>query len=107
MKKRRLFIMGMCAAFLIATMSIAACNGPNNLKPKTLPEEKKSEAQQALAVALTPYAEVSAGRIIPIPLLPPAFAKQLDALLSNSGGQSALIIDPLLSGLSVQLTIRL
>ena len=61
----------------------------------------------SLAVALTPYAEVSAGRIIPIPLPPPAFAKQLDALLSNSGGQSALIIDPLLSGLSVQLTIRL
>jgi len=49
MKKRRLFIMGMCAAFLIATMSIAACNGPSNLKPGTLPEEKKSEAQQALA----------------------------------------------------------
>ena len=60
-----------------------------------------------LSVDLTPYTELSAGRIIPVPLPSPQLAKQLDTLRSGSTEQPALIIDPLVTGLSVQLMVRL
>ena len=63
--------------------------------------------RMSLSVDLTPYTELSAGRIIPVPLPSPQLAKQLDKLRSGSTEQSALIIDPLVTGLSVQLTVRL
>ena len=58
----------------------------------------------SLGFAVTPNVELSAGRIIPVPILPPALAKQLD---TGKGRLSALIIDPLLTGLSIRLTVRL
>ena len=58
----------------------------------------------SLGFAVTPNAELSAGKIIPVPILPPALAKQLD---TGKGRLSALIIDPLLTGLSIRLTVRL
>ena len=58
----------------------------------------------SIGFAVTPNVELSAGRIIPVPILPPALAKQLD---TGKGRLSALIIDPLLTGLSIRLTVRL
>ncbi|WP_433000939.1 hypothetical protein [Treponema vincentii] len=58
----------------------------------------------SIGFAVTPNVELSAGRIIPVPILPPALAKQLD---TGNGRLSALIIDPLLTGLSIRLTVRL
>ncbi|WP_385903352.1 hypothetical protein [Treponema vincentii] len=58
----------------------------------------------SVGFAVTPNAELSAGKIIPVPILPPALAKQLD---TGKGRLSALIIDPLLTGLSIRLTVRL
>ncbi|UTC47010.1 hypothetical protein E4N72_10950 [Treponema vincentii] len=58
----------------------------------------------SVGFAVTPNVELFAGRIIPVPILPPALAKQLD---TGKGRLSALIIDPLLTGLSIRLTVRL
>ena len=60
----------------------------------------------SLGFAVTPNVELSAGRIIPVPILPPALAKQLE-WTTGKGMLSALIIDPLLTGLSIRLTVRL
>ncbi|EPF29547.1 hypothetical protein DWB79_01250 [Treponema medium] len=58
----------------------------------------------SIGFAVTPNVELSAGRIIPVPILSPQLAKQLD---TGKGRLSALIIDPLLTGLSIRLTVRL
>ena len=60
----------------------------------------------SLGFAVTPNVELSAGRIIPVPILPPALAKQSE-WITGKGMLSALIIDPLLTGLSIRLTVRL
>lgn len=60
----------------------------------------------SIGFAVTPNVELSAGRIIPVPILPPALAKQLERI-TGKGRLSALIIDPLLTGLSIRLTVRL
>jgi len=61
----------------------------------------------SIGFAVTPNVELSAGRIIPVPILPPALAKQLNKFTKEQLSQSALIIDPLLTGLSIRLTVRL
>jgi hypothetical protein len=60
----------------------------------------------SIGFAVTPNVELSAGRIIPVPILPPALAKQSE-WITGKGMLSALIIDPLLTGLSIRLTVRL
>lgn len=61
----------------------------------------------SVGFAITPNAELSAGKIIPVPILSPQLAKQWDRRIMERRFQSALIIDPLLTGLSIRLTIRL
>ena len=61
----------------------------------------------SVGFAVTPNAELSAGKIIPVPILSPQLAKQWGEPSKEQLPQSSLIIDPLLTGLSIQLTIRL
>ena len=57
--------------------------------------------------AIAPNTELSAEKMIPVPILRQGHANQSDALPKEQLTQSVLIIDPLLTGLSVRLTIRL
>lgn len=61
----------------------------------------------SIGFVITPNIELSAAKIIPVPILSPGLAKQWEELSKAQLSQSALIIDPLLTGLSVRLTIRL
>lgn len=61
----------------------------------------------SIGFAVTPNIELSAAKIIPVPILSPLLAKQWEELSKPPLSQSALNIDPLLTGLSVRLTIRL
>lgn len=62
----------------------------------------------SIGFAITPNAELSAGKTIPIPILSPQLAPLLDDLLrKQTQSQAALSIDPLLTGFSVRLTVRL
>ena len=62
----------------------------------------------SIGFAITPNAELSAGKIIPIPILSPQLAPLLDDLLhKQTQSQAPLSIDPLLTGFSVRLTVRL
>lgn len=61
----------------------------------------------SIGFAVTPNIELSAAKIIPVPILSPLLAKQWEELSKPPLSQSALSIDPLLTGLSVRLTIRL
>mgnify|MGYP000845724165 FL=1 len=61
----------------------------------------------SVGFAVTPNAELSAGKIIPVPILSPQLAKQRGEPSKEQLPQSSLIIDPLLTGLSIRLTIRL
>jgi hypothetical protein len=61
----------------------------------------------SIGFAVTPNAELSATKIIPVPILPRKYAKELNKFTKEQLPQSALIIDPLLTGLSILLTIRL
>ena len=57
--------------------------------------------------AIAPNTELSAEKMIPVPILRQGHTNQSDALPKEQLTQSVLIIDPLLTGLSVRLTIRL
>lgn len=61
----------------------------------------------SLGFAVTPNAELSAGKVIPVPILSPQLTKRLNEQTTDQGAQPVLIIDPLLTGFSVRLTIRL
>ena len=61
----------------------------------------------SIGFVITPNIELSAAKIIPVPILSLPLVKQWEKLSKPPLSQSALSIDPLLTGLSVRLTIRL
>ena len=60
----------------------------------------------SLSCAITSYADISIRKTAPIPILSPELRQQSDQVTRNIS-PSALIIDPLFTGLSFGLTIRL
>jgi len=60
----------------------------------------------SLSCAITSYADISIRKTAPIPILSPELGQQFDQLTQNTT-PSILIIDPLFTGLSFGLTIRL